>query len=223
VEILVVEDEPAIADFLVRGLRGEGFDVLVAADGLEGERLALSAAVDLIVLDRMLPGRDGLEVLRAIRRERPRLPVILLSARGELDERIEGLEAGATDYLAKPFSFEELLARLRAQLRQAGAGSSAALEAAGIRLDPIARRAERAGESIALAQRESDLLAYLMRHPGRVCSQRELLAGVWGIDHDPGTNLVSVYIGYLRRKLSRPGSPAPIETVRAAGYRLREG
>jgi len=217
----VVEDEAAIADFLVRGLEAEGFDVLVAGDGVEGERLALASAVDLIVLDRMLPGRSGLEVLAAVRRERPALPVILLTARAEVGERVEGLEAGATDYLTKPFSFEELLARVRAHLRQAGARAGAALEVAGIRLDPIARRAERRGESVALSQRESDLLAYLMRHQGAVCSQPELLAAVWGSDHDPGTNLVSVYVGYLRRKLDRPGSPAPIETVRSAGYRLR--
>ncbi len=218
----MVEDEAAIADFLVRGLEAEGFDVLVAGDGAEGERLALASAVDLIVLDRMLPGRSGLEVLAAVRRERPALPVILLTARGEVDERIEGLEAGATDYLTKPFSFEELLARVRAHLRQAGAQAGAALEVAGIRLDPIARRAERRGGSVQLSRRESDLLAYLMRHRGAVCSQPELLAAVWGNDHDPGTNLVSVYVGYLRRKLDRPGSPAPIETVRSAGYRLRE-
>lgn len=221
-EILVVEDEPTIADFVRRGLSAEGFEVLTAADGIEGERLALGAAVDLVVLDRMLPGRDGMDVLAAIRRERPALPVIVLTARGELEDRIEGLDAGATDYIAKPFAFEELAARVRAHLRQAGAETGTALEVAGIRLDPIARRAEREGHRVALSRREADLLAYLMRHPGAVCSQRELLAAVWEIDHDPGTNLVSVYIGYLRRKLDLPGSPAPIETIRSAGYRLRE-
>lgn len=200
----------------------EGFEVRTAADGIEGERLALGAAVDLVVLDWMLPGRNGMDVLAAIRRERPALPVIVLTARGELEDRIEGLDAGATDYIAKPFAFEELAARVRAHLRQAGAETGTALEVAGIRLDPIARRAEREGHRVALSGREADLLAYLMRHPGAVCSQRELLAAVWETDHDPGTNLVSVYIGYLRRKLGLPGSPAPIETVRSAGYRLRE-
>lgn len=218
----MVEDEFGIADFLRRGLEAEGFDVLTATDGVEGERLALASAVDLVVLDRMLPGRDGLEVLAAIRRERPALPVILLTARGEIEDRIEGLDAGATDYLGKPFAFDELVARVRAHLRQAGAGEGGAIEAAGIRLDPIAHRAERSGESVSLSRREADLLAYLMRHRGSVCSKAELLAAVWGTDHDPGTNLVTVYIGYLRRKLDRPQSPAPIETVRSAGYRLRE-
>lgn len=220
-EILVVEDEPAIADFLVRGFEAEGFAVTLAENGPEGERLALASAVDVVVLDRMLPGRDGLEVLAAIRRERPALPVILLTARGEVEDRIEGLLAGATDYLPKPFAFEELLARVHAHLRQAGAAASTAIEAGGIRLDPIARRAEREGEAVSLSRRESDLLAHLMRHAGHVCSREELLGAVWASEHDPGTNVVSVYVGYLRRKLDRPGSPAPIETVRSAGYRLR--
>jgi DNA-binding response OmpR family regulator len=220
-EILVVEDESAIADFLARGLRAEGFAVTVAGDGPRGERLALGSSFDLVVLDRMLPGRDGIEVLRAIRRQRPTLPVILLTARGEVGDRVAGLDAGATDYLAKPFAFDELVARVRAHLRQAVAEAGGALEVAGIRLDPLARRAEREGAAVSLSQREADLLAHLMRHPGTVCSQRELLGAVWGSEQTD-TNVASVYVGYLRRKLDRPGSPAPIETVRGAGYRLRD-
>ncbi|MGN6662977.1 MAG: response regulator transcription factor [Solirubrobacterales bacterium] len=222
-EILVVEDEAAIADFLARGLEAEGFAVRTAADGAEGERLALEQRPDLVILDRMLPGRDGIEVLGAIRRERPSLPVILLTARGEVPERVEGLDAGASDYLTKPFAFEELLARVRAHLRQAGAAETqTSVEAAGIRLDLIGREAERGGVSVRLPEREADLLAHLMRRAGQVCSQEEILRAVWGYDHDPDTNVVQVYVGYLRRKLDRPGSPAPIETVRSAGYRLRE-
>ncbi|MGN6254980.1 MAG: response regulator transcription factor [Solirubrobacterales bacterium] len=222
-EILVVEDEAAIADFLARGLEAEGFAVRTAADGAEGERLALEQRPDLVILDRMLPGRDGIEVLGAIRRERPSLPVIVLTARGEVPERVEGLDAGASDYLTKPFAFEELLARVRAHLRQAGAvETQTSVEAAGIRLDLIGREAERGGMSVRLPEREADLLAYLMRRAGQVCSQEEILRAVWGYDHDPDTNVVQVYVGYLRRKLDRPGSPAPIETVRSAGYRLRE-
>ena len=222
-EILVVEDEAAIADFLARGLEAEGFGVRTAADGVAGERMALEARPDLVILDRMLPGRDGIEVLGAIRREKPTLPVIMLTARGEVADRVEGLDAGATDYLAKPFVFEELLARVRAQLRQAGAAEAqTTLEAAGIHLDLIAREAERDGERVRLPEREAELLAYLIRRAGEVCSQSEILRSVWGYDHDPGTNVVQVYVGYLRRKLDRPGSPAPIETVRSAGYRLRE-
>jgi len=222
VEILIVEDEAAIADFLERGLTREGFAVQTVADGAEGERLALDHAFDLIVLDRMLPGRDGLEVLAAIRRGKPSLPVIVLTARSEVADRVEGLDRGATDYVTKPFSFEELAARVRAHLRQAGSDGATTLEAGGIRLDLVARRAKRGDLSVELPKREAELLAYLMRHAGRVCAHEEILAAVWEYDHDPGTNVVQVYIGYLRRKLGRPGSPAPIETVRSVGYKLSE-
>ena len=222
VEILVVEDEAAIADFLERGLRREGFAVQTVANGAEGERLALNHSFDLIVLDRMLPGRDGLEVLAAIRRSKPSLPVIVLTAKTEVADRVEGLDRGATDYVTKPFSFEELAARVRAHLRQAGSEVTTTLEAGGIRLDLLERRAERNGLVIDLPKREAELLAYLMRHAGRVCTHEEILAAVWEYDHDPGTNIVQVYVGYLRRKLARPDSPAPIETVRSVGYKLSE-
>ena len=219
-EILVVEDEVGIADFLERGLRAEGYAVTVAGDGENGARLALDPDVDLVVLDRMLPGADGLEVLRRVRRVRPALPVIMLTAKAEVADRVEGLDRGATDYLTKPFAFAELLARIRARLRD-GAGSERAVEAAGIRLDLISREARRDGVTTRLPDREADLLAYLMRNEGRVCTREELLASVWGYDHDPGTNIVQVYVGYLRRKLARPASPAPIATVRSVGYCLR--
>jgi DNA-binding response OmpR family regulator len=222
VEILIVEDESAIADFLERGLTREGFAVQVAADGAEGERLALNHAFDLIVLDRMLPGRDGLEVLAAIRRSKPALPVIMLTAKTGVADRVEGLDHGATDYVTKPFSFEELAARVRAHLRHVDTDAATTLEAAGIRLDLVNRRAERDGLAVDLPRREAELLAYLMRHAGRVCTHEEILAAVWEYDHDPGTNIVQVYIGYLRRKLGRPDSPAPIETVRSVGYKLSE-
>jgi DNA-binding response OmpR family regulator len=219
-EILVVEDEAGIADFLERGLRAEGYVVRVAGDGEEGARLAVEPEVDLVVLDRMLPGIDGLEVLTRVRRSRPLLPVIMLTAKAEVADRVEGLESGATDYVIKPFAFAELLARIRARLRD-GAGSERVIEAAGIRLDLIEREARRDGVATRLPEREADLLAYLMRNEGRVCTREELLSSVWGYEHDPGTNIVQVYVGYLRRKLARPGSPAPIETVRSVGYRLR--
>jgi DNA-binding response OmpR family regulator len=222
-EILVVEDEEAIADFLERGLEAEGYTVLTASDGVEGERLACAHAVDLVILDRMLPGRDGIEVLAAIRRSKPALPVIVLTAKGEIAERVEGLDRGATDYMTKPFSFEELAARVRTHLRQADGEAATTLEAGGMRLDLLARRAQRDDLSVRLPEREAELLAYLMRHAGRVCTHREVLSAVWGYDHDPGTNVVQVYIGYLRRRLALPDSPAPIETVRSVGYRLAEG
>lgn len=220
-EILVVEDEAAIADFLERGLEAEGFAVHTADDGVEGESLALSGSFDLVILDRMLPGHDGIEVLATIRREKPALPVIVLTAKGEVADRVEGLDAGATDYVTKPFAFEELLARIRAHLRQASAEATTTLEAGGIQLDLLSRQATRNGVSVRLPEREAELLAFLMRRAGQVCSQREILAAVWGYEHDPGTNVVQVYIGYLRRKLGEPGSPAPIETVRSVGYRLK--
>ena len=219
----MVEDEVTIADFLERGLEAEGYTVLTAGDGVEGERLALSQAVDLVILDRMLPRRDGIEVLGAIRRSKPALPVIVLTARGEIGDRVEGLDRGATDYMSKPFSFEELAARVRAHLRQPdGEAAATTLEAGGLRLDLLARRAERDGLSVRLPEREAELLAYLMRHAGHVCTHREILSAVWGYDHDPRTNVVQVYIGYLRRRLALPDSPAPIETVRSVGYRLAE-
>jgi len=220
-EILVVEDETGIADFLERGLLAEGYGVRVAGDGETGTRLALDPEVDLVVLDRMLPGADGIEVLGRVRRTRPLLPVIMLTAKAEVADRVEGLDSGATDYVTKPFAFEELLARIRARLRD-GVGTETVVEAAGIRLDLISREARRDDVATRLPEREAELLAYLMRHEGRVCPREDLLSSVWGYDHDPGTNVVQVYVGYLRRKLARPGSPAPIDTVRSVGYRLRE-
>ncbi|HEV7400177.1 MAG TPA: response regulator transcription factor [Solirubrobacterales bacterium] len=221
-EILVVEDEAGIADFLARGLEAEGFGVTIAADGIVGERLALSSGADLVVLDRMLPGRDGIEVLGAIRRSKPALPVILLTAKADVDDRVEGLDLGAADYLAKPFAFDELLARIRARLREADDASETTLDAGGIRLDLLTREATRGDHVVRLPNRETELLAYLMRHAGRVCDRDEILSAVWGYEHDPETNVVQVYVGYLRRKLGLPGSPAPIETVRSVGYRLSD-
>ncbi|HSS31836.1 MAG TPA: response regulator transcription factor [Solirubrobacterales bacterium] len=221
-EILVVEDEEGIADFLSRGLGAEGYEVTVAGDGIAGERLALGGGADLVVLDRMLPGRDGIEVLRAIRERKPTLPVIMLTAKAEVADRVEGLDLGATDYVTKPFAFEELLARIRSRLRESGASAETALQAGGIRLDLLSREATRGELSVHLPEREANLLAHLLRNAGQVCSREEILAAVWDYEHDPGTNVVQVYVGYLRRKLGQPDSPAPIETVRSVGYRLRE-
>lgn len=215
----MVEDEAAIADFLERGLEAEGHTVVAAADGIEGERMALERHVDMVILDRLLPGRDGLEVLSGIRRARPELPVILLTAKAEVSDRVEGLDRGATDYVTKPFAFEELAARVRAHLRSPGRDGTT-LEAGGLKLDLVSREVERDGTAVRLSEREAALLAHLMRHPGRVCTHRELLSSVWGYRHDPGTNVVQVYVGYLRRRLRLADEPAPIETVRSVGYRL---
>jgi DNA-binding response OmpR family regulator len=219
--VLVIEDEPAIADFIERGLHAEGYAVEVAADGEEGERLARGDSFDVVVLDLMLPSKGGIEVLEGIRETRPTLPVILLTARDRVEDKVAGLDAGATDYLTKPFSFEELTARIRAHLRLPMGAEATTLRAADIEVDLITRRVVRDGEPVVLSSTEFELLAYLLRHAGEVVSRDQILRSVWGYDFEPGTNVVQVYVGYLRRKLGRAGRPAPIETVRSAGYRLR--
>jgi DNA-binding response OmpR family regulator len=221
--VLLIEDEPGIVDFLCRGLTAAGFAVEACLDGVEGERLALSGSFDAIVLDLMLPGRSGLEVLTSVRRASPTLPVVVLSARGEIEDRVAGLEQGAVDYLVKPFSLAELVARLRAHLRAVAQASASVLSAEDIELNLLTRRVHRAGQEIALSVTEFELLSYLVRHHGQVLSREEILSAVWGYEHDPTTNVVDVYIGYLRRKLGQPDSPAPIVTVRAVGYRLSGG
>ena len=198
--ILVAEDEPAIADFIEHGLTAEGHAVTVAGNGEDALALALSQDFALVVLDRMLPGRDGIEVLRALRAVKP--------------------DAGAVDYMTKPFAFDELAARVRAHLRTPTQAQSTRLEGLGIVLDLLTRKVTRDGRDVALSSKEFDLLAYFLRHPANVLSREQILSAVWGYSHDPGTNIVEVYVSYLRRKLSRPGSPAPIVTVRSVGYRL---
>jgi DNA-binding response OmpR family regulator len=220
VRILVIEDELGIADFVERALKSQGHTVSVATDGLEGERLALATAVDLVIVDGRLPGRDGLDVVRGVRAAKPALPVIMLTARGEVADRVAGLDAGATDYLAKPFAVEELLARVRAHLRLPVQSEPTRLEAADIELDFLTRTVTRQGRQVHCSAKEFELLAYFLRHPNQVLSRAQLLSGVWGYDHDPKTNIVEVYVGYLRRKLRIENSPDPIETVRSVGYRL---
>jgi two-component system, OmpR family, response regulator len=218
--ILVVEDEPAIAEFVERGLRAAGYAVDRATDGAEAERRALGGHYDLVLLDILLPGKDGLEVLAGIRERDRHLPVILLTALGEIEDRVRGLDRGATDYVVKPFSMDELLARVRAHLRRPHQTTADLLEVGDLRLELGTRRVERGGEEIKLTAREFELLAYLMRHPGQVLSREQILNAVWGFEYEPGTNVLEVYVSYLRGKLRRNGSEAPIETVRGAGYRL---
>jgi DNA-binding response OmpR family regulator len=218
--VLVVEDEPGIVDFVRRGMEATGFKVQVALDGIEGERLALSESFDAIVLDLMLPGRSGLEILASVRGANPNVPVIVLTARGEIEDRVSGLNAGAVDYLVKPFSMAELVARVRAQLRATAQTATTTLTADGIEANLLTRRVHRDGRAITLSSTEFELLALLLRHHGRVLSREQILSSVWGYQHDPQTNVVDVYIGYLRRKLGRPDDPAPISTVRRVGYRL---
>lgn len=222
--ILLIEDEPGIVDFLERGLVADGFAVAAAPDGAEGWRRASSGSFDLVVLDLMLPGLGGMEVLARLREAKPELPVIVLTARGEIEDRVAGLDAGAVDYLVKPFSLAELLARVRAQLRVAAqANGSTTLRVADVEVDLIARKVVRGGVQVALSTTEFELLVYLMRHRGQVVSREQILTVVWGYEHDPATNVVDVYVGYLRRKLRLPDSPAPIQTVRRVGYRFGNG
>ncbi len=218
--VLLVEDEPGIVDFVRRGLEAEGFVVESALDGVEGERLALRGSFDAIVLDLMLPGRSGLDILASVRTAKPTMPVIVLTARGEIEDRVAGLDAGAVDYLVKPFSLAELVARVRAQLRVLAQASASSLRAEDIEVNLLTRKVHRGGRSVALSTTEFELLVYLVRHTGQVLSREQILGSVWGYEHDPATNVVDVYIGYLRRKLGRPDDPAPIHTVRAVGYRL---
>lgn len=219
--ILLIEDEPALANFIEQAVTADGYRVTVRHDGDTGEAAALTGDYALVLLDLTLPGKDGLDVLAGIRRRLPALPVIVLTARGAIEQRVEGLDRGATDYVTKPFSFEELLARIRAHLRSPAQREASVLEVDGIRMDLRTRRVERGGKQVRLTAREFELLAYLMRHPDQVLSREQILSAVWGFDFDPGTKVLEVYIGYLRRKLE-PGRDAEvIETVRNAGYRLR--
>jgi DNA-binding response OmpR family regulator len=214
--ILIVEDEPRLASFLEKGLRANGFVTTVAKDGTTGGLLARDDNFDLLVLDLGLPDKDGTEVLRELRVAGQRMPVIILTARDDVSDKVAGLEGGADDYVTKPFRFEELLARVRARLRDERTVEPTVLRAGDIVLDLRTRRASTAGRTIDLTAREFTMLEVLIRHAGQVLSREQLLSHVWGYDYDPGSNVVDVYIGYLRRKL---GSGA-IETVRGMGYRL---
>ena len=218
--ILVIEDERTLAGFIAQSLRAEGHSVTVCDDGESGELAALSGDYALVLLDLTLPGKDGLEVLGAIRARLPELPVIALTARASVEQRVEGLDRGANDYVTKPFAFDELLARVRAQLRSPGQRESSILSAADLRMDLRTRRVEHHGTEVKLTAREFEVLAYLMRHPDQVLSREQILNAVWGFDFDPGTKVLEVYIGYLRRKLGDSGGTDPIETIRNVGYRL---
>lgn len=219
-QILVIEDEPGIVDFLERGLRAQGFDVISAMDGTTGSAAAVNQDVDLVVLDLMLPGRSGIDVLSTVQEAKPGLPVIVLTALGEVEHRVAGLDAGAVDYLTKPFSLTELAARIRAQLRAASHAPRTTLSAGGIEVNLITREVRRGGDLVRLSTTEFELLSYLMHNRGHVLSREQILRAVWGYEYDPGTNVVDVYIGYLRRKLRAHGQNAPIVTVRSVGYRL---
>jgi DNA-binding response OmpR family regulator len=218
--ILIAEDEPRIAAFLEKGLRANGFTTAVVEDGHEAVLMAQTRDFDLLILDLGLPGKDGLTVLEELRGRGEQLPIIILTARDDVSDKVAGLEGGADDYVTKPFRFEELLARVRVRLRDSHSpkGKEAMVMRAGnVVLDLRARQVRAGDRLIELSAREFTLLETFLRHPGQVMSREQLLSHVWGYDYDPGSNIVDVYVGYLRKKLGGDW----IETVRGMGYRLR--
>lgn len=212
--ILIVEDEQRIADFVEKGLRAEGFQTHAVGDGYAAVELARD--FDLLILDLGLPGLDGFSVLRRIRGERIDIPIIILTARDAVEDTVAGLSGGADDYMRKPFSFDELLARVRLRLRSSNSGETTILRVANLTLDVRTRRAMVEDRTVDLTTREYALLEEFMRHPDQVLSRQQLLSRVWGFDFDPGSNVVDVYVRYLRNKLGTDR----IETIRGAGYRL---
>jgi two-component system OmpR family response regulator len=219
--ILIVEDEPKLARLLARGLHEEGHAADVAATGEEALWMAESAVYDAIVLDVMLPGLDGFEVCRTLRERRVWTPVLILTARDAVEDRIEGLDTGADDYLLKPFAFSELLARLRALVRRAPAERPVELQAGDLRLDPAAHRAWRGSSELDLSAKEFTLLEVFMRHAGETLSRVQLLDGAWDMAFESRSNVIDVYVRYLREKIDRPFGRRALETVRGVGYRLR--
>ena len=219
--ILVVEDQAKIADFVKKGLEENGFAVELVRDGNTAYELACEEPFDAIVLDIMLPGRDGLSVLRGLREKGNAVPVMLLTARSELNERVEGFHVGADDYLTKPFYVEELVVRLQSLVRRSSGQGTNVLEAADLKVNLLTRDVRRGDQEITLTQREFALLEYLMRSPGRVFTRTQIYTHVWGMHFDPGTNLVDVCIRRLRNKIDRDFDPPLIETLRGVGYRFK--
>jgi two-component system, OmpR family, response regulator len=222
--VLVAEDDQVIADFVSQGLREAGYAVDVAATGPDALKKALDGGYDAAVMDVMLPGLDGLSVIEQLRAKKQQMPVLILSARHTVDDRVKGLQAGGDDYLTKPFAFAELLARLQALLRRAGGASEPTrLTVGDLTLDLLSRRVERAGKALDLRPREFALLEYLMRHPGRVLSKTMILSHVWGYSFDPGTNVVDVLVSRLRDRVDKGFDTKLIHTVRGAGYVIKVG
>lgn len=219
--LLIVEDERKTATLLEAALKQEGFEVVWVQDGAAGLHEAVKGGFDAFIVDVMLPKIDGLNMVRALRAQENKTPVLMLSARGEVEQRVEGLDAGADDYLAKPYAMSELLARLRSLMRRNSAPKPPLLSLADLTFDTASREVRRAGKRIDLSSRENLLLECLMRAEGRVVSRRDIIGSVWEYDFDPGTNLVDVYVRRLRDKIDRGHSPALIQTVRGLGYALR--
>ncbi len=219
-KILLVEDETEIGTLVRDGLTGEGFTVDYCEDGDSGMEHARTKSYDAVVLDVMLPGRSGLEILKKIREDHNNVPVIIITARGESDDRIQGLNLGADDYLPKPFYVEELVARLRAIWRRSSDSNMSLLSVGTLSANLMSREVQRSGEAIDMTPKEFALLAFLMRSPGRVLTRTQILEGVWGYHFDPGTNLVDVYIRRLRTKIDLEGEMPLIQTLRGVGYKM---
>ena len=220
--ILVIEDDADTADYLVKGLTESGYVVDRAADGREGLYMALGQAYDAMIVDRMLPGLDGLSIVQALRVQGTRTPVLILSALGEVDDRVRGLRAGGDDYLAKPYAFSELLARLEAVLRRGNVeAADRQIKVADLEMDLLSRTVKRGGKPIELQPREFKLLEYLMRHAGQVVTRTMLLEGVWDYHFDPQTNVIDVHVSRLRQKIDKGFDRPLLHTVRGAGYTLR--
>src|SRR5213595_25986 len=225
-KLLVIEDDRETAAYLVKGLSESGYTVDHSAEGREGLFLATSGSYDAIVLDRMLPGMDGLAILGALRAAQIRTPALILSALGSVDDRVKGLKAGGDDYLVKPFAFSELLARLEALVRRVKSGGDSpatVLRAADLEMDLLRRDVRRGGQLIDLQPREFQLLEFLLRHAGQVVTRTMLLEGVWDYHFDPQTNVIDVHISRLRQKIDKGFDRPLIHTVRGAGYSLRDG
>ena len=220
--ILVVEDEKKVASFLRRGLEAEHHEVDVAHDGDAGLARALATEYDLLILDVMLPRRDGLEVIRELRKQGRRMPILVLTARATLPDKVIGLDVGADDYLTKPFEFAEFLARVRALLRRGAPTTPPTLAVSNLTLDPVTRKVVRGGRHIELTPREYALLEFFMRHPGRVLSRALIAEHVWGVHFDSFTNVIDVYVNYLRRKIDAELEPKLLHTVRGVGYVLKD-
>ncbi len=221
-QVMVIEDDPKIALFLERGLEAEGHAVTVASSAEDARRWlsVLGPELELILLDLGLPGEDGTDLLRWLRAGGFAAPVIVVSARDDLRDKVTGLDAGANDYITKPFAFDELLARIRAVRRSTGQPTQTELVVGDLRLDLLTKVAQRGGRQIELAPREWVMLELFMRHPRQVLSRSQILSNVWSYSFEPGSNVVDVYVGYLRRKINLPGLAPLIQTVRGAGYRL---
>jgi two-component system, OmpR family, response regulator len=218
--ILIVEDDPAIARFLERGLAAHGHRSVNVDNGQDGVMMATDESVDFVLLDIMLPGMNGQEVLKRIRARRPGLPILMLTARDELRDKVSALDGGADDYLTKPFDLDELLARMRALVRRADQPQASRIELGDLKMDLRSHRVWRKDMLVDLSSREFSLLEYFARHRGQVLSRQQILSGVWDYAFDPGSNIVDVYVRYLRNKLDWPGERSLIKTVRGAGYRF---